>query len=74
MEHAYDNLKIAEDVVRDVALRLNAQPRVAAYVVDSENFESIHNHAAYAIIERDKQARSTLRRVDARRCPDGRRR
>jgi len=55
-ERAYDNPKFVEDMVRDVATRLNADPRVAAYVVESENFESIHNHSAYARIERDKDA------------------
>jgi GTP cyclohydrolase I len=39
-----------------VAVRLNEEARVAAYVVESENFESIHNHSAYALIERDKDA------------------
>jgi GTP cyclohydrolase I len=53
-ERAYDNPKFVEDMVRDVAARLNAEPRIAAYVVESENFESIHNHSAYALIERDK--------------------
>ena len=53
-ERAYDNPKFVEDIVRDVALRLNQEPRVAAYVIESENFESIHNHNAYALIERDK--------------------
>jgi GTP cyclohydrolase IB len=51
-EHAYDNPKFVEDLVRDVALRLNAEPRVGRYSVDVENFESIHNHSAYARIER----------------------
>jgi GTP cyclohydrolase IB len=55
-ERAYDNPKFVEDVVRDVATRLNEDERVAAYVVESENFESIHNHSAYARIERDKDA------------------
>ena len=55
-ERAYDNPKFVEDVVRDVATRLNADDRIAAYVVESENFESIHNHSAYALIERDKDA------------------
>jgi GTP cyclohydrolase I len=55
-ERAYDNPKFVEDMVRDVATRLNLDPRVAAYVVESENFESIHNHSAYARIERDKDA------------------
>lgn len=54
-ERAYDNPKFVEDMVRDVAVRLNADDRVAAYVVESENFESIHNHSAYAMIERDKE-------------------
>lgn len=53
-ERAYDNPKFVEDLVRDVAAALNANERVDAYVVESENFESIHNHSAYAMIERDK--------------------
>jgi GTP cyclohydrolase I len=56
-ERAYDNPKFVEDVVRDVATRLNRDERISAYVVESENFESIHNHSAYARIERDKDAR-----------------
>jgi GTP cyclohydrolase I len=43
-------------MVRDVAVRLNDEARIAAYVVESENFESIHNHSAYALIEKDKDA------------------
>jgi len=35
---------------------MNREPRVDAYVVESENFESIHNHSAYALIEHDKRA------------------
>jgi GTP cyclohydrolase I len=57
-EHAYDNPKFVEDMVRDIALRLNADERVLAYVVESENFESIHNHSAYALIEKDKAKES----------------
>jgi GTP cyclohydrolase IB len=53
-EHAYNNPKFVEDTVRDVAVRLNRDPRFSAYVVESENFESIHNHSAYALIECDK--------------------
>ena len=53
-ERAYDNPKFVEDMVRDVAARLNADERIEWYVVESENFESIHNHSAYALIERDK--------------------
>ena len=53
-ERAYDNPKFVEDMVRDVAAVLNADTRVDAYIVESEHFESIHNHSAYALIERDK--------------------
>jgi GTP cyclohydrolase I len=53
-ERAYDNPKFVEDIVRDVAVRLNKEDRVRAYVVEAENFESIHNHSAYALIERNK--------------------
>jgi GTP cyclohydrolase I len=52
-ERAYENPRFVEDLVREVALRLNAEPRVGRYAVDVENFESIHNHSAYARIERD---------------------
>ena len=53
-EKAYDNPKFVEDVVRDVAAILNRDARIDAYIVESENFESIHNHSAYALIERNK--------------------
>jgi len=49
-EHAYDNPKFVEDMVRDIAADLNRDPRIQGYVVESENFESIHNHSAYAMI------------------------
>lgn len=51
-ERAYENPKFVEDLVRDIALRLNAHPAVGSYVLEAENFESIHNHSAYARIER----------------------
>jgi GTP cyclohydrolase IB len=51
-ERAYENPKFVEDLVRDVALALNAEPRVGAYAVEAENFESIHNHSAIARIAR----------------------
>ena len=51
-EHAYENPKFVEDLVRDVALGLNKDARLGSYSVDVENFESIHNHSAYARIER----------------------
>jgi GTP cyclohydrolase I len=50
-ERAYNNPKFVEDTVRDIARRLNADPRVRRYRVETENFESIHNHSAYAVIE-----------------------
>ena len=53
-ERAYDNPKFVEDLVRDVAAALNNEALVDAYVIEAENFESIHNHSAYALIERDK--------------------
>jgi GTP cyclohydrolase IB len=55
-ERAYENPKFVEDTVRDVAARLDADERVVSYRVEAENFESIHNHSAYARIERDKRA------------------
>ncbi|HDK38027.1 MAG TPA: GTP cyclohydrolase I FolE2, partial [Thiolapillus brandeum] len=51
-ERAYDNPKFVEDVVRDVAGRLNEDKRIRSYIVEAENFESIHNHSAYARIEK----------------------
>jgi GTP cyclohydrolase IB len=51
-ERAYENPKFVEDLVRDVALRLGADPRIGRFSVDVENFESIHNHSAFARIER----------------------
>jgi GTP cyclohydrolase I len=55
-EKAYENPKFVEDMVRDIAAKFNADERIGAYSVESENFESIHNHSAYAMIERDKDA------------------
>lgn len=57
-EQAYENPKFVEDLVRDIAVKLDSDERISAYVIESENFESIHNHSAYAMIERDK---NTLR-------------
>ncbi|MFM1988167.1 MAG: cyclohydrolase folE2 [Pseudomonadota bacterium] len=50
-ERAYDNPKFVEDLVRDVAAAVREVPGVASFVVEGENFESIHNHSAYARIE-----------------------
>jgi len=57
-ERAYDNPKFVEDIVRDIAVRLNTDDRIRAYVIESENFESIHNHSAYARVERNKDGES----------------
>jgi GTP cyclohydrolase I len=51
-ERAYENPVFVEDLVRNVALRLNAHPDVTWYKVEAENQESIHNHNAYACIEK----------------------
>ena len=51
-ERAYENPVFVEDLVRNVALRLNAHADVTWYRVEAENFESIHNHNAYACIEK----------------------
>lgn len=53
-EHAYDHPMFVEDTVREIAQKLNADPRITWYSVEAENFESIHNHSAYASIEREK--------------------
>ncbi|MGZ5074890.1 MAG: GTP cyclohydrolase FolE2 [Usitatibacter sp.] len=55
-ENAYDNPKFVEDMVRDIAAKLNADPRIEGYVVEGENFESIHNHSAYAMIAKAMDA------------------
>ncbi len=55
-EAAFDNPKFVEDIVRDLAVAMDREDRIAWYSVASENFESIHNHNAYAVIERDKRA------------------
>ncbi len=53
-ERAYDNPKFVEDMVRDIAHQLNIDQRILSYTVESENFESIHNHSAYALIEKNR--------------------
>lgn len=54
-ERAYENPVFVEDLVRNVAARSDAEPRIGWYRVEAENFESIHNHNAYALVERVKQ-------------------
>jgi GTP cyclohydrolase I len=55
-ERAYNNPKFVEDIVRDIANALNQDRRMLYYKLETENFESIHNHSAYATIERDNAA------------------
>lgn len=58
-ERAYENPKFVEDIVRDMAVRLNNDDRIVWYECFSENFESIHNHNAYAYITRDKRQKNS---------------
>ena len=53
-EHAYHNPMFVEDIVRDIAVKLSDDPNITWFTVESENFESIHNHNAYAYIEKSK--------------------
>ncbi len=52
-EHAYDNPRFVEDAAREVAVRLRSDKRIKSFQVEVENFESIHNHSAYACITSD---------------------
>jgi GTP cyclohydrolase I len=54
-EKAFQNPKFVEDVVRDVAQRLSEEPNITYFALEAENFESIHNHSAYAYLERNNQ-------------------
>ncbi|MCB9844623.1 MAG: GTP cyclohydrolase I FolE2 [Phycisphaeraceae bacterium] len=58
-ERAYENPKFVEDIVRDLALSLEDDPRITWYSINSENFESIHSHNAYAQLTRSKHARGS---------------
>jgi GTP cyclohydrolase IB len=53
-EHAYNNPMFVEDIVRDIAQKLNEDPNITWFAVATENYESIHNHNAYACIEKHK--------------------
>ncbi|MBT68430.1 MAG: GTP cyclohydrolase I FolE2 [Thiotrichales bacterium] len=53
-ERAYENPAFVEDIVRDIAVDLNSNQKVNYYCLESENFESIHNHSAYALITNQK--------------------
>ena len=53
-ERAYENPAFVEDIVRDIAVELNADDKINYYSLESENFESIHNHSAYAVVTNQK--------------------
>lgn len=53
-EHAYDNPRFVEDVVREVAVNLDRDDRIIWYFINVKSFESIHNHNAFACLKRDK--------------------
>lgn len=53
-EHAYDNPRFVEDMVREVSVAFDAEDRITSYEVEVENFESIHAHNAYAYLKRAK--------------------
>ncbi len=52
-QRAYDNPVFVEDLVRNVAVKFDAQPNILWYRIEAENFESIHNHNAYAMIVKE---------------------
>lgn len=54
-EKAYENPVFVEDLVRNVVLKLRKNKLITWYAVEAENFESIHNHNAYAMIESDRE-------------------
>lgn len=54
-EHAYQKPMFVEDIVRDIAVKLNNDPNITWFSVEAENFESIHNHNAYACIQNSKE-------------------
>jgi GTP cyclohydrolase I len=57
-EKAYENPKFVEDVVRDIADTLSKDTHIKWFAVEAENFESIHNHSAYAYLERNNEGGS----------------
>lgn len=61
-EHAYENPRFAEDLVREVAIKLNDHSNVLWYTVETENLESIHAHSAYAFIKRDRRKKGSSSR------------
>ena len=60
-ERAYRNPKFVEDVVRDIAETLSKDQNITWFMIEAENFESIHNHSAYAFLERDNVAKEPVK-------------
>jgi GTP cyclohydrolase I len=58
-ERAYENPKFVEDIVRDIAEKLAQDTNITSFTIEAENFESIHNHSAYAYLERLNQGGNT---------------
>ena len=54
-EKAYNNPKFVEDIVREITLKIESDERIIEFEVESDNFESIHNHNAYACVHRSKE-------------------
>ena len=65
-ERAFENPKFVEDIVRDLAISLEGEPRIRWYSINSENFESIHSHNAYAQITREKTAAAPAKKSTGR--------
>ncbi|MEE8449241.1 MAG: GTP cyclohydrolase FolE2 [Thermodesulfobacteriota bacterium] len=62
-ERAYNNPKFVEDVVRDIAQKLRADKNITWFSVESENLESIHNHNAYALVEKEQSRGQPSKKV-----------
>lgn len=60
-ERAFQNPKFVEDVVRDIAETLSKDPNITWFMIEAENFESIHNHSAYAFLERDNVVKEPVK-------------
>lgn len=58
-DHAYDNPMFVEDLVREVSQKIEADENFTWFRVEAENFESIHNHSAYAMVERERAAKTS---------------
>lgn len=52
-ERAYENPKFVEDIVRDIAFSLNQNTQVLSYQIEANSIESIHNHEAYALVQKE---------------------